>query len=660
MSRIQRRGRVGRIANGTVFYMYSKNSRSEIKSPLDIYNSNISNVCFSMMRKSHEEEYFIEPNYDILNFKILDDSFNSSIVGSNITKYLNISIYDKITNKDIYSKEKYDPDQFINIYELLTYHHTFNTLDKSSFNLLYVGDPKLSENIEILKNSLHRIHYRFYTGYNMTTLLDFAGTFYIVHPSEPLLKRHIVVGLVDKSSDKKYIENVYSNIEVLYLSDMIQINKNLKHMRKELLNIDIADDLESSYIENNTFYIKKINKNIIDITSIKKTKLIKEMTSDRTIIFMDVEDTTNDVFDKSEYAEKFMRIYEDLDISDIDFKDDNLKKACINALLYGYKMNLEKEVCKTVAAILAFTPELKSLIPKNSENRFDLTKNPLHQFINPYGDIIVLYNIFNKLEKDLIYLRNIWNPYDEIVNKNIETDFKKSKKQYLEQKTKYMNEGKLSILKDDYKVFKTFQQIDQQGILNNNRGLEKYKKMSKDKLKKQDISKDDYEQIIKWSLIRGLPYKNIHSMISIYINLMSKFKIAKEKIDKVKENINITKEKFIEENIIKCFLFGLKYNIGLFNATDNKIYHLLNDVYVFNLRPIYPKSNVLETTINPNKYVFYLTRDNDDAININNIELKWLIEILPDFINVANVKDIIDFNQTSKLLPYWNDIMHNT
>jgi len=128
----------------------------------------------------------------------------------------------------------------------------------------------------------------------------------------------------------------------------------------------------------------------------------------------------------------------------------------------------------------------------------------------------------------------------------------------------------------------------------------------------------------------------------------------------VKENINITKEKFIEENIIKCFLFGLKYNIGLFNATDNKIYHLLNDVYVFNLRPIYPKSNVLETTINPNKYVFYLTRDNDDAININNIELKWLIEILPDFINVANVKDIIDFNQTSKLLPYWNDIMHNT
>ena len=67
MSRIQRRGRVGRIDNGTVFYMYSKNSRSEIKSPLDIYNSNISNVCFSMMRKSHEEEYFIEPNYDILN-----------------------------------------------------------------------------------------------------------------------------------------------------------------------------------------------------------------------------------------------------------------------------------------------------------------------------------------------------------------------------------------------------------------------------------------------------------------------------------------------------------------------------------------------------------------------------------------------------------------
>ena len=85
------------------------------------------------------------------------------------------------------------------------------------------------------------------------------------------------------------------------------------------------------------------------------------------------------------FAYKLLAIYDRLDLSDSSLKDENLKRGCITAVIYGMLFGITDEVCMTVASIFSFGSEMKELIPQDMVNnfkKFNLNKNPINQFKN--------------------------------------------------------------------------------------------------------------------------------------------------------------------------------------------------------------------------------------------------------------------------------------
>ena len=92
-SRIQRRGRVGRIAKGTVYYMYEKKARVSIKPIYKITNEDISELLLTLL--TNENELITMDRYDKL---IISDICNPNI-------YNNIKNLENDQINDIYVKK---------------------------------------------------------------------------------------------------------------------------------------------------------------------------------------------------------------------------------------------------------------------------------------------------------------------------------------------------------------------------------------------------------------------------------------------------------------------------------------------------------------------------------------------------------------------------
>lgn len=690
MSRIQRRGRVGRVAGGTVYYMYKRGARSEIKSNFGISISDISNDIFSMMRTNYDENLFIHPAYNVYNINkkiyksvmtsksndFLDKVIKKKYVSFYLTLYLLDTIYSFKKIKYILKPSNYDKELWENINEILSYNYSFHLLNdiiqsdgnvRDSFNLLYFGDGKLSENVIMLNNPLYKMHDRYMSGYNVTSLVDLYGSFHIIHPSENLGNRHILTGMINvdvigPKFDRNFIIKSFSNINELFYARMIIPLK--PRLKTDYSLKSLSDKELTTFITNKNGYFKGMYENMIGDT------VIYDYIDDEKYI-----DDTNDCFSKTVFAEKLLRVIDKLDISSLDkeltdSKDENFKRGCIGVLICGLSLNIELEVCKTISALLAFGNEMKILVPEievKGKKRSDIKKSAVNQFRNNYGDLITLYNIFDTLQKDLNYL-SIWDPLNEETNnkldQNYKTDvltFKKTKNNIINkinQREKNVWNNVMS--KDEYKKFIVLQKLDQKGLLSEKSGLNEYKKEEKKKLKRDDISEGDYEKIILWAVNRNLPYKNIQKMVNIYINLLSKIKIEdKDNIfDWFKKNVIIKKEQSIQENILKCFLYGFTSNISYYNPSNKLLTHIISKINM-PLKPLYPSSNITDTTILPSKYVLYLAKDQKtkEPLNLNNIKIEWLFEILPDIFNKTFVPDnfqIIDDNVYSYI---YNDIL---
>lgn len=135
-SRLQRKGRVGRVAEGTVYYMYDIEKTKKIKKPFDIVASNISDILAELLP----------------------------------------------TTSSIPKKELTDPNTTLTpnsqIYELTKRQYTYNgTL------ITYIGPhtPPFSSLPPIITTNV----------YSKEILEDADGTFYIIHPEELYIDRNI-------------------------------------------------------------------------------------------------------------------------------------------------------------------------------------------------------------------------------------------------------------------------------------------------------------------------------------------------------------------------------------------------------------------------------------------------------------------------------------
>ena len=218
-SRIQRKGRVGRVNIGTVFYMYTKDSRKNIKSNYSICQNDIYDLLYKLSANKYDEEYII-PTLDWLNL-ISKHIFNDNIEQNIKDSYPNIfktKIFTNLINEQYTIFGSVMPS-VINLIAL-------NNYPDITYESLY--DKKFNFNINNTYHKISKRSIRKMSGYDIKEcIFDIHGQFYIIHPDENKFKRNILTGdLIDNfyKSDKIYnlIEKCF-NFN-LFINTNIQIN----------------------------------------------------------------------------------------------------------------------------------------------------------------------------------------------------------------------------------------------------------------------------------------------------------------------------------------------------------------------------------------------------------------------------------------------------
>lgn len=200
-SRLQRKGRVGRTASGTVYYTYKMGKMTDNKTQYKIYLENIDLDLFTKLKDDPNEMPIIDIDED-------PNNLNNISRGNFKLNKKNKDLY-KVFEKQYYTSDKYYT--YVGNKE----HYDYDNSEEQ---------PKI---YELLK-------------YDMSTLIDESGTFYIVHPNELDIKRDIMGRIIGSTTNevkiKKEVNKNYgiliSNKMLSFVDDMIKmrylsINNNL-------------------------------------------------------------------------------------------------------------------------------------------------------------------------------------------------------------------------------------------------------------------------------------------------------------------------------------------------------------------------------------------------------------------------------------------------
>lgn len=196
-SRLQRKGRVGRVSPGTVYYLYNKGKTEDIKT---IYNICIQDISFDLYKR-----LFTNSNEKIL----LDRKNDPGIININ---YNNL--------KTIYHK----------------FHKSFESYFVLDTYYNYVGnknhyDYDNYENILLYHED----------GYSMYNLNDYDGKFYIIHPEEIYIKRNITGTIISNNNpSNKLINNKLESDKLRAFWEILKNDHLLDYNGKIVKKIDIG------------------------------------------------------------------------------------------------------------------------------------------------------------------------------------------------------------------------------------------------------------------------------------------------------------------------------------------------------------------------------------------------------------------------------------
>ena len=642
-SRIQRRGRIGRVAEGIVYYMYKYESRLNIKQEYNLCNDNILYDLFKLLRKNCNEKLLISNEYDIYN--IMHD-FDLPYENKLENKYthLNININTRIIIdykntfkklksskyiKDNKIKEYHNIETWLAIHNMIEYQYLYHHLNsKRKMNFIYLGDKNLNS-YYIAKKLILNINdilylpcIRYLTGYNISTLCDYYGLFYILHPCEELIIRHFLTGLIDLHPDRtdvNFFKKIYNYIFTMYYSNMIKTDDKFSF------------DLSLSFLNYDFFnYNKHYEHNLYG--------LLPEL-----CVEDDEDNNTNDFFYKTKFANMLLTITEKIEL-DKDSKNEDLKLRFMIIIIYSNLLNIQQDIIQIISALLVLGVEPITLLPTeiiDEKSKIILNKNPLSFFKDNGGDILLYYNIFKKFQPVITLSKK------EIKNTDIDYDI--VAKKYIEYKNQIIlnysikKENNLHNIKftDSFNIkdFELMQKIDQKNNLNDILGKKEYNITKTNNIIENELS-FDLDIIKKIASEYYLDSSKIILMIKKYISISHMLNIEKKYFEWFNENLKITKEPILKDNIIKVFLYGFIENLSL--SVNKYVINIFNG-NVFLIKDKIP-NRLSSTTILPNKIIFYIKIDNyGNVININNINLDWAIEYMPLIINIHLIKNTLQY-----------------
>jgi hypothetical protein len=186
-SRLQRKGRVGRIGDGTVYYMYKRDARKFVRPKYKITQEDI---ALSMLGLLGEKT---------INDIKLGDKTNTSklIISQFINPNLNRLDTNNLTNPnnfytvksgllDIYKQNYKIPPIYMSIDPNIYLNYTNNTILDNKDALM------------IMELSV----FIFSTGQIVENVLDQSGNFYLIHPFENNMKRNILNDIIQYKTSK--------------------------------------------------------------------------------------------------------------------------------------------------------------------------------------------------------------------------------------------------------------------------------------------------------------------------------------------------------------------------------------------------------------------------------------------------------------------------
>lgn len=208
-SREQRKGRVGRVASGTVYFMYPKELTQNQKTYFNIALSDISDTMLSLLKSGGEEQLLISQDHDPVKSKLELKSLKS--------------IYKRGVDQIIQEQFFIDQQQFDYVGLSTEYDYDY---DGTSYQH---------------QNSFYQ------TGLDSNTINDNLGLFYIVHPEEVNITRNIFGSIVKTKPQIEYIDGEIHSVKLMSLWDKLDsyqlINKSFEITKLgEILKL-LAQDL---------------------------------------------------------------------------------------------------------------------------------------------------------------------------------------------------------------------------------------------------------------------------------------------------------------------------------------------------------------------------------------------------------------------------------
>jgi hypothetical protein len=548
-SRIQRKGRVGRIGDGYVYFMYAKNARFNIKPKYKITQENISELLVSLLN---------DKNFNDIK---IDDTIN----------YSNL-IISNICDPNIYEEKS-----STNITNIYTYISGLKSLYDINYSINGTHLDRLYYNDDIYNIEHNKFIYRYNSGQIIYNLLDQYGNFYLIHPYENSIQRNILNNIIAYNNIKTEIIKLY---EYRYMLSYLY--------NKKLLN------------DNNFDYLLKINND-------NKKMNIKSI--------------------KTPLANDIIKLKSELDLLDID---DSI------SMIVASTLNCENEILEIIILLKTLGNSLSNITNNNWINFKELYKYKKYN-----SDIIFLYDVIKNLKINFsnLLIFNIDKFYEQIDDhiQQIFNNFKKYIKSgkniidppNINYNTNLWNKlisiknntNNINVLNDEYIKIIINNDIEIINILKNNI------KTNTDAINKWAINNYFKSEVI-------IQYLENLSIKYLYIRLKNNEILKKNKLNMItKLNNNLIT---IQDKIIGSFLYSRYFQFNY--LSKNKTITKINNYNTYNISL---NKNNINTIINLyDDYIFYLKYqdilNDENTISISylsKINLKWIVLLLPEYIN---------------------------
>ena len=615
-SRKQRKGRVGRVSDGNVYYTYKENSRIGNKPNYGICSSDISDDIYRLLVNSDTEERLIDINihsdfiqqYNIKNNILIDNKNNIWDNNYFITFNTKNKKYSGYIHQYIILDLLYNNKQLIINKKCYNYHG----------NKIFLKDRRINNDYQ-----LNMIPERKITGYNVETILDINGLFYFIHPDEQSFIRYTLqlINIMSTQKNEYFVDRIYQciikNIKNNYL---LSINNNFTKYNL----------IKNYFSKRNNDNKIKFNNNVIRSNY---SYILDDVFSNNNIKLLNIKNYKSLIITLS-YSIKYNCHYICI-IMIILLYISNYNPINLMNDIYNKYNNFDDLFIYFDIASKIYNELLNHKILKKYENCNQNHICELHSYnyknkcINKcdnFNDIVDVFNCKSNCKNDYISLFNKCNNKDfkkcmindYFINNRFSYDIKKN--QFIEiYKNKNINKDN-DLTLDEFHIFKNI--FDNQ-LFDNDKDYLKY--ISK------FINNNNIKKIL-YDILSSLNILPINDFINNYNLLISIINLEHNNyFNWFKNNIIVIPTNNTYDSIKYSFLYGFNNIISHF---DNKSFILdFDDLLLYNIK------------INNNND-FYKYNEYNIALDINNdndeLECNCLFKVN---INEILLTKFLDFNK---------------